>query len=136
MKTDCLFCQIIDGMVPAKIVYQDEKVIAFLDINPNNPGHTLVIPRRHHQDFFTLSKNELADLFAGVQTVAGVIKKALAAEGINLGMNNGPAAGQVIFHAHIHIIPRFKDDGLIHWQPKKISEKEMTVIQDKIRRAV
>lgn len=118
--TDCIFCKIIaKGEIPSTEVYEDDTVYAFLDINPVNLGHTLVVPKTHYENLFTIPDTELGILGARVKKVAGAVREALKANGINISMNNGLAAGQVVPHAHIHIIPRYIDDGFRHWQGRR-----------------
>lgn len=122
---NCLFCQILADEIPSEKVYEDEFSYAFLDINPVNKGHTLIIPKEHHENIYELPDELLSKLFVNVKNLAGAVREAVSADGVNIGMNNGEASGQVIFHAHIHIMPRFKDDGHEHWQSNfKYSEKE------------
>lgn len=133
---NCIFCQIVKKDIPAKIVYEDEDILAFLDIEPNNPGHTLVIPKKHHQDLFDLPEDILSKLLPAIQKIAEGVRVAVSAPGINIRMNNGSEAGQIIYHAHIHIIPRFKDDGLQPWGHKKVIEAEMESLHKKIKDAI
>lgn len=112
---DCLFCKIINGEIPAGKVYEDEHSFAFLDIKPINPGHTLLIPKKHFVNLYEIPDEVLAKLAPTIKKLAVAIKKAVGAGGINIGMNNDHAAGQLIFHAHIHIMPRFKNDGYRPW---------------------
>lgn len=112
---DCLFCNIISGTIPCTKVYEDDTVLAFLDINPVNIGHTLVIPKAHHMNVYETPDETLAHVMTIVKKLSISIKKALNADGINIEMNNDPVAGQIIFHTHIHIIPRFSGDGFTHW---------------------
>ena len=107
-QTDCIFCQIINRQIQAEIVYENEAVLAFLDIKPNSYGHTLLIPKNHHQDLFELPDETITSLYLTAKKLAQTIKQKLGAEGINLNMNNGKTAGQIIFHAHLHIIPRYE----------------------------
>jgi histidine triad (HIT) family protein len=123
---DCLFCKIANGTIPSEKVYEDEHTFAFLDINPINIGHTLVIPKRHAENIMTIRKEELAAVMETVRMLAPVIQRAVDADGINIGINNGSAAGQVIFHTHVHIMPRFEGDGHEHWQKKDISKEAIT----------
>ena len=110
-ESECLFCKIVRGEIPSKKVYEDENIFAFLDINPRNPGHTLVIPKRHAETILDMSEEETGTLFQGVRKVAGMVKTATQAQGISIGQSNGKAAGQLIAHAHVHIIPRFMNEG-------------------------
>lgn len=131
---DCIFCKIIHGEIPAEKVYEDDVVFAFVDIHPVNKGHTLVIPKKHLENMFVIPKEEFVDLMERVHLLAPKIKAAVGADGINLGMNNDAAAGQLVFHAHIHIIPRFEGDGLKHWRGDGYKEGEMQEVGEKIRK--
>ena len=111
---DCVFCKIISGEIPCYKVYEDEDFLAFLDIYPVNMGHTLVIPKGHFENIFSLPDDVASKYFVVVKKIASVVKEVMNADGINIGMNNLSAAGQVVFHSHIHIIPRYKNDGLNH----------------------
>lgn len=134
--TDCIFCKIIRGDIPAHKVYEDADTLAFLDIKPNNPGHTLVIPKVHSQNLYDMSDHSLAAVMRTAQKVAVAIKKAVGADGINLAMNNESAAGQVVLHPHVHVIPRFAEDGYRHWPQKQYKEGEAEVIAAKIKAAL
>ncbi len=105
---ECLFCKIIDGQVPAEKVYEDDKIIAFLDINPVSQGHLLIVPKAHAQ---CLSQGSLEDALAVmrvIHSIAPKIMQALSATGYNLGMNEGEVAGQVVMHTHVHLMPRYE----------------------------
>lgn len=130
---DCVFCKIIDGSIPAYKVYEDDETLAFLDIRPNNLGQTLVIPKDHTENIYTISPETLCRVTLTVQKVAVAIRNGSDVDGINIIMNNEPAAGQVIFHAHIHVIPRLNDDGLTFWPSKEYKEGEMEIYRDKIK---
>lgn len=114
---DCLFCKIIDGEIPSAKVYEDEHVFAFMDISQVTKGHTLIIPKVHTKDIYETSENIAGKLFARVPKIANAIKQAYNPVGINLLNNNEAAAGQSVFHYHIHLIPRYDDtDGFgIKW---------------------
>lgn len=118
--TDCIFDKIISKEIPASIVYEDEDVIAFLDISPTTKGHTLVVPKAHVRTIFDIDAQLLAATMLAVQSVASAVKRATGADGINIIMNNEPAAGQEVFHAHIHVIPRFENDNAL-LPPKHVS---------------
>lgn len=109
--TDCLFCRIAGKEIPAALVYEDERTVAFLDIAPRAAGHTLVISRAHAPTLGSLPQNEIEPLFSAVQKVANRIEQVLHPEGLTIGINQGEASGQVVPHLHVHILPRFKDDG-------------------------
>ena len=108
----CIFCQIISDELPASVVYRDEGVIAFLDIQPVNPGHVLVVPRVHAESLEDLSAEIAAHMITVAQKImTGLRKTDLRCEGINLFLADGSVAGQEIAHVHLHVIPRFTDDG-------------------------
>ena len=111
----CLFCKIIAGEIPCTKVYEDDTVLAFLDIHPTNIGHTLVIPKTHFPNLYETPDKTLAQMMMIVKKLSVAIKTAVGAAGINIEMNNDQIAGQIIFHTHIHIVPRFSDDGFTHW---------------------
>lgn len=134
MDTSCLFCKIVAGQIPAEKVYEDDQVFAFLDIHPVNIGHTLVIPKQHHANLYETPDETLAHLMVVVKKLSAAIKGALNADGINIEMNNDPAAGQIIFHAHIHIVPRFLGDGFTHWHgARDYAEGEAQEVAAKIK---
>jgi len=108
---NCVFCRIAAGEHPAEIVYQDERVIAFLDINPLNPGHALVIPKAHVERLSALPAELTGPLLAAAVRVAKAAQEALGAAGVNLVLNDGRAAGQAVPHLHLHVVPRFPGDG-------------------------
>ena len=107
--SDCIFCQISNDDVPSEQIYSDDKAIAFLDVNPLTKGHTMVIPRRHVKTVDQLSDEEAADLMPIVKRVIEMIKKTLAPDGFTIGINHN--VGQAVPHLHIHVIPRWYDDG-------------------------
>lgn len=131
---DCVFCKIAKGEIPADKIYEDDKFFAFLDINPNNPGHTLIIPKAHYKNLYELPDEVLSEIAPLIKKLAIAVKKSVNADGINIIMNNDRAAGQIVSHAHFHIIPRFADDGLRHWLGKPYSNKEESAkVAEKIK---
>ena len=130
---DCLFCKIVNKEIPSNFLYENENVVAFLDIQPNNPGHTLIVPKEHSRNIFDIKESTLRELIVGVKKMAKAVKGGVEADGINIAMNNEPAAGQFVFHAHIHIIPRFSDDGYKHWPHKLYKEGEASIVAEKIK---
>jgi histidine triad (HIT) family protein len=130
---DTLFMKIIRREIPAEIVYEDEETLAFLDISPNNPGHTLVIPKEPSRNIFEIREASWLAVMKTVRKLAPIIRDAVAAEGINIAMNNEPAADQEIFHTHVHIIPRYQGDGVLSFTKKKYTEGEMAEVAKKIR---
>ncbi|MED3723506.1 HIT family protein [Geobacillus stearothermophilus] len=110
--SDCIFCKIVNGELPAAKVYEDEHVLAFLDISQVTKGHTLVIPKVHTENVFTLTPEAAGRLFRAVPVIANALNKAFSPVGLNLLNNNGEQAGQTVFHYHLHLIPRYgKGDG-------------------------
>lgn len=110
--SNCIFCKIIQGEIPAAKVYEDDHVLAFLDISQVTKGHTLVIPKTHRQDIFEMEPDTAANLFRVVPAIAKAVKEQNGAEGVNLLNNNGKTSGQTVFHYHMHIIPRYgQEDG-------------------------
>lgn len=108
---DSIFTKIINREIPADIIYEDEKIIAFLDINPVNKGHTLVVPKKPFENIFDGDEEILAHMIKVSKKLSLVIRETVGADGVNLIMNNGEYAGQEVFHAHLHIVPRHKNDG-------------------------
>lgn len=133
---DCIFCKIIKGEIPAVKVYENDKVVAFLDIHPINPGHTLVVPKEHFENLLDGGDEILKEVMLTIRQVAWAITKAFDLKGFNVEQNNGRVAGQVIPHLHWHIIPRFPDDGLRPWPGKEYKKEEMEEVGRKIRKAI
>jgi histidine triad (HIT) family protein len=115
---DCLFCKIVAGEIPSTRVDEDDRTVAFMDINPATRGHALVIPREHYRDLHDVPPDELAATVVAAQRLAGRIRDRLGADGINLLNSCGAAAWQTVFHFHVHVIPRYEDDPLrLPWRP-------------------
>ena len=114
MSENCIFCKIIRREAPASIIYEDEQVTAFLSNRPVNVGHTLVVPRKHYENIYEIPEEEAAYLFKIVKRIAQTVKAATGIEGIRIVQNNGEAAGQVVFHLHIHIIPMRPGNQFFH----------------------
>lgn len=110
-KTDCIFCRIVAGEIPAVVIAQNADAVAFLDAGPLAPGHTLVVPRAHAERLSDLPEAVVGPLFALVQEVARRIEKGLTPDGMTIGINQGVMAGQGVPHLHVHLIPRFAGDG-------------------------
>lgn len=113
MKTDpnCLFCKIVAKEIPGYIVHEDKDTIAFLDITPRAPGHTMVIPKYHAPRFLELPESEVPALFLAVKKVAGMLSDKLQCDGLTVGINQGRASGQEVDHLHVHLMPRWHGDG-------------------------
>jgi histidine triad (HIT) family protein len=128
---DCIFCKIVKGEIPCDKVYEDEIVFAFLDMNPVNIGHTLILPKKHFENIFDIEENTLAHIIKIAKKISIALKK-VGVDGVNISINNGGAAGQVVFHSHTHVIPRLKEDGLAPWPTKKHKDGEMGETAKKI----
>jgi histidine triad (HIT) family protein len=133
---DCIFCKIIKGEIPSVKVYENHKVVAFLDINPVNPGHTLVVPKEHFENLLDSGEEILKEIMFTIKKVAWGLTKAFDLKGFNVGQNNGAVAGQIVPHLHWHIIPRFENDGLEPWHRKQYKEGEMVEIGEKIKKQI
>jgi histidine triad (HIT) family protein len=140
MPDDCIFCKIVAGDIPSRTVYEDDTVFAFLDVNPLAPGHTLVIPKDHHETLGDLPDDTAADVFAALHRLAPTVEDAVDADASNVAFNNGEAAGQEVPHVHGHIIPRFEGDGgrpihAIAGSRPDLSDEELDDIAADIRNA-
>ena len=133
---NCIFCKIVKGELPSYKVYEDDSVLALLDIAPVNVGHTLVIPKEHFENILETPEDIIAHMMRVVKKVSHGIET-LKPDGINIGMNNRPAAGQVIFHSHIHVIPRYTEDGFQMWHGRRgYNPGEAEATAEKIKRAL
>lgn len=134
MSESCIFCRLVRGEIPSARIYEDEHVLAFLDIGPIIKGHTLVIPKAHHDPLTALPADLLARVMQVVQRVAAAQLSGLGADGVNVHQSNGAAAGQVVPHVHFHVIPRFADDGhRWNWAARKYdSPDEMKALAGRL----
>ncbi|MFP4057451.1 MAG: HIT family protein [Candidatus Brocadiia bacterium] len=134
---ECIFCKIIAGDVPSECVFQDDHAVAFLDINPIAPGHTLLVPRKHCEGLLDAPADVLHAVIERAPRVARAVMKATEAEGFNLIQFNGSCAGQEVFHLHFHIIPRRPGDGVsFAWKQGSYGEGEMVALGGRIREAM
>ena len=117
MNDGCVFCAIVAGELPASIVAEDERTVAFMDINPWRPGHTLVVPRRHARDLLEIDADDLAAVYAAAQRLAGQMREHLGCEQVHVWNSCGEAAGQVVMHFHLHVIPGGADDPELSPRP-------------------
>lgn len=133
--SDCLFCKIINGEIPSTKVYEDEHVFAFMDIMPLSKGHTLLIPKQHCKDLFEMPEEVAGNLYKAAPKVANAIKNAFNPIGLNTVNNNGAAAGQTVFHFHLHLIPRYNDtEGLnVQWNAKNGDLVEIAQVAEQIK---
>lgn len=134
---DCVFCKIIEGKIPSAKVYEDNNTVSFLDIMPANKGHCLVMPKKHYENLIELPDEGVKNLIVSAKIVAKALSLSIGNGSYNLVMNNGKEAGQVVNHAHLHLIPRFKGDRLrIKWSHKKYEGNGMEEIQEKIKKFI
>ena len=131
---DCIFCKIVAGELPATIVDEDERTIAFMDINPATRGHALVIPREHHRNLLEIEREDLEATVAAAQRLAQRVNERLDPDGVNLINACGRAAWQTVFHFHIHVIPRYDGDPLrLPWTPAEGDEDEIAAAASALR---
>ncbi|MCL5877527.1 MAG: HIT family protein [Candidatus Bathyarchaeota archaeon] len=131
---NCIFCKIVAKQAPSSILYEDEVVMAFLDIRPLNMGHSLVIPKAHYVDIFDTPEWELSEIHKVSKKLAATIKKATNADGISIIQQNGAAAGQDIFHLHVHVVPRFTGQTLPRFSElKEVPRSALDEMAQKIR---
>jgi len=141
MADNCIFCAIVEGKILSHMVYEDEKTLAFLDIHPSAPGHTLVIPKAHIARVEDLSEEDARSLFAALPKIVGRIQEAMGAPATTIGINNGQESGQEVPHVHIHVIPRNRGDrgGIIQGgfrSPQRLNDEEMARIAKEIRERI
>ena len=131
----CIFCRIVRKQAPASVVYEDDAVIAFLDIRPLNMGHTLVIPKAHYVDIFDAPEEQISQVHKVSKRIAIAVKKATGAEGVSIIQQNGKAAGQDIFHLHVHVVPRFEGQKLAAFNELKVVERaKLDGVAEEIKR--
>ncbi len=136
MKTDpnCIFCKIVAGEIPCFKLHEDDRTLAFMDINPASPGHALVIAKAHHADLYAMPEVLLAACAATAKKVASAVHKALAPDGLNLVQANGPGAAQSVPHFHIHVLPRRRgDELLLNWGLEAGDMDEISALADRIK---
>ena len=132
-KEDCIFCRIASGEIPSYTLHEDEHFRVILDLGPAARGHGLILPKEHAETLYDLSEETFGEAFVLARRMAVRIKEKLDCDGLNLVQNNGAAAGQTVPHFHIHVIPRYKDDGQkINWIPGEPSQEELEAVKRQI----
>lgn len=132
-KEDCIFCKIANGEIPSKSLYEDDDFRVILDLGPATKGHALILPKEHYANLYELPEDTAAGAIKLAKTLVAKITEKLHADGFNLVQNNGEAAGQTVMHFHLHLIPRYKNDGQhILWRPGTVSQEELEEIQKQI----
>ena len=130
--SDCFFCKIAKGEVPANTVYEDEDFRVILDIAPANPGHCLIIPKKHSANIYETDDEVLSKAMVLAKKMAVKVKKATGCDGVNIMQNNEEAAGQTVFHFHMHIIPRYDGDKALSYKTMKQTDEEFAEMRQKI----
>jgi len=135
LDDDCLFCKIIRGEIPSFKVFEDDRVFAFMDINPIQPGHSLVIPKFHTENIFEAPDDWAAATINGVQRLARAVNKTLEPDGINILQANGAGAAQSVFHLHMHVVPRAMNDEMkMNWGIHPGDMDGIKALADRIRK--
>lgn len=131
---NCIFCKIVNGEIPSATIFEDENVRVILDIAPAAKGHAILLVKQHAANIFELDGELAGKVFSVVPKVAAAIQAELGCDGLNILQNNGEAAGQTVFHLHIHFIPRWKDDTVqIKWAPGSYADNEASALAEAIR---
>ena len=132
-----IFSRIIAGEIPAVTIYEDDETFAFMDIGPASRGHTLVVCKQEYADVYSTPAATLAAVYVAAQKIALAIQAALAPDGLNVIQNNGPAAGQTVFHFHVHLIPRWEGDhAMVYWKPGSADTADLRAVAEQIRAAI
>ena len=134
MRDDnCIFCKIANGDIPSKTLYEDEQFRVILDLGPATKGHALILPKNHYANIYELPEDVAGDVMKLAKKMATTMTDKLGADGLNLVQNNGEIAGQTVFHYHLHLIPRYKEDGQkIGWNPQSPTQEDLEAIKDQI----
>lgn len=123
-NANCIFCKIAAGEIPSRTLYEDDHFRVIMDISPASKGHAIILPKNHGADVYELSDEDASKIFVVAKKVAAAMKKVLNCDGLNIVQNNGELAGQTVFHFHMHLIPRYQNDGvMIQWKPGTIEEE-------------
>ncbi|MDO5540498.1 MAG: HIT family protein [Eubacteriales bacterium] len=137
MTDNCIFCKIANGEIPSATLYEDDDFKVILDVSPAAKGHMLILPRQHYADIMAMPEELTAKAFVLAKKMAAKLEKVLECDGINLVQNNHEAAGQTVFHFHIHVIPRYAKDKLgIGWKPGKLSDADRDELVEKFKTIV
>lgn len=130
---NCIFCKIANGEIPAATLYEDENFRVILDLGPASKGHALILPKSHAANIYEMPDELAGKAMILAKKMAGALTKALNCDGFNIVQNNGECAGQTVFHFHMHLIPRYKEDGQkIGWNPGSPSQEELEEIKNQI----
>ena len=134
-NTDCIFCKIANGEIPSRTLYEDEDFRVIFDISPASKGHAIILPKKHAANIFEISEEDASKIYVVAKKVATALSDELQCDGINILQNNGETAGQSVFHLHMHIIPRYKDDTVnIKWKPGVPDEELLDRLSGKLKK--
>lgn len=132
-KDDCIFCKLANGEIETNSIYEDELVKVIFDASPASKGHVLILPKNHFDNIYELDDETAAHIFKVATKVAKAYNQVLDFDGLNIVQNNGEAAGQTVFHFHMHIIPRYKNDSVnVTWTPGKATQADIDEIKKKV----
>ncbi|MCR5609267.1 MAG: HIT family protein [Lachnospiraceae bacterium] len=130
---DCIFCKIVKGEIPSCKVYEDDNFRAIMDIAPANAGHVIILPKVHAANVFELDDEYASKVFVVAKKIAKALKEELGCDGVNILQNNGTAAGQTVFHFHMHVIPRYDNDTVnVKWQPQTVAIEDVAKMAERI----
>ena len=136
MDSDCIFCKLANGVFPTNFIYEDEDFKVILDANPATKGHSLILPKKHFKNLLDADEEVLKKALPLAKKLSNKLIDVLKCDGVNVLQNNNEAAGQAVFHLHIHLIPRYKDEKehIISWKPNKFSDDEMKNIAESLKK--
>ena len=133
-KDDCIFCKLANGDIPVDAIYEDDLVKVIFDAGPASEGHVLIIPKSHADGIYDLTDEQAERIFAVAVKVSNALKKAFEPDGLNVVQNNGDIAGLTVFHFHMHLIPRYKGDGVnVGWNPKELTDDARQEMLEKVK---
>ena len=132
--TDCIFCKIANGEISSRTLYEDDNFRVIFDISPASKGHAIILPKKHAANIFEISEDDASKIYVVAKKVATALSEELQCDGVNILQNNGEAAGQSVFHLHMHIIPRYKNDTVnIKWKPTAPDEALLDQLSEKLK---
>ena len=132
--SDCIFCKIANGEIPSYTVYEDDNFRAIMDIAPASKGHIIILPKQHAKDIFELDEDMASKIYVVAKKIAKVVKDVTKCDGVNVLQNNGEAAGQTVFHLHMHVIPRWNNDNIkITWEQTQVEKDTLQSLAEDIK---
>lgn len=133
--TNCIFCKIVNGEIPSRTLYEDNDFRVIFDVSPASKGHAIILPKKHAANIFEISEEDASNIYVVAKKVATALSEELQCDGVNILQNNGEAAGQSVFHLHMHIIPRYKGDTVnIKWNPTTPDEALLDQLSEKLKK--